>query len=672
MAGSHTPQDSHISPTHDFSISAERQSFAPGADIQCRLQPGDIASQRYRIQSLIGQGGMGVVYKVEQIFLGKELALKVLSTRSVSPVTIRRFQHEARAAFGIDHPGLIAVHDFGLLDDKVPFLVMDYINGQSLADRIRQKGTLLLEEAVPIFLRTCFALGYAHQQGVVHRDIKPSNIMLVDGMPATADGSVKIVDFGIAKFTQLEKSDIQALTRTGEVFGSPLYMSPEQCSGSPVDERSDIYSLGCVFFEALTGTTPFVGANALSTMMLHMGERPPSLKEASMGKVFPPLLEQIIAKMLAKNVADRYQSLTQVAGDLAVLERSLPDPLLLANTVLVTDKPRQAVKEPREFKMARLGLYLAMFCLMVVSAVLSSLITISVNEKKTERKVLSLQEHFPPEDKSLHIEDLKRFFTSIETGNGRPDVSNAAILSALKYHNEKGKIRLKFLNLDDFAMNAILHTRWIAYLDIMGCAVKNDKLIDLAQLPHLEHLNISHSNLDDVGAAGIAHCPNLVNIQANWTNITDKAIPYFTEMPRLQRLEVSGVALTPLSIRFLAEKTELSGLVLSSVSGLNDASFAPMCGSNVRFLNVENVPIGDAAVAYLAQMRHLESIALGLTKITREGVERLLTNKTVNTVIYVPTEELSLADVKLLAEKYPHCRFLNRLQKSEKRMQASF
>ncbi len=211
MSGSQTP-DAHSSPLHDFSVNSNRdslslpesqratespgtfESFEPGvfgADHFFRVKPGDLVGNRYKILALIASGGMGIVYKVEQVYLGKILALKVLNARCVSDVTVRRFQHEARAAFGIDHPNLISVHDFGLLDEKVPFLVMDYVNGESLAERIRSRGTLTVAEAVPIFLRICFGLGYAHGQGVIHRDMKPSNIMLVDDVSTREEGSVK-------------------------------------------------------------------------------------------------------------------------------------------------------------------------------------------------------------------------------------------------------------------------------------------------------------------------------------------------------------------------------------------------------------------------------------------------------------------------------------------------
>lgn len=672
MSGSQTPAESHTPNTHVFSATPSTQSFEPpaidGAGIQAFLKPGEVASGRYRVLSLIGHGGMGMVYKVEQIFLAKELAMKVLSTRCVSDITVRRFQTEARAAFGIDHPNLISVHDFGLLDERVPFLVMDYISGESLADRISARGTLSVGEAVPIFLRICFGLGYAHQQGVIHRDIKPSNIMLVDNMDAREEGSVKIVDFGIAKFTQSEKNDIQALTRTGEVFGSPLYMSPEQCSGSPVDERSDIYSLGCVFFEALTGTTPFVGANALSTMMLHLGEKTPSMKEASMGKEFPPLLEQIIVKMLAKSAGDRYQNMAQVAGDLAVLERNLEDPHLLANTVMIVgerkDERKKSGSETHLLSISKTVLYLIMASVVILSSVASSLITLSLkNEKHPAVKPPSNAKNLKVDK---YLQDLeKRFFTSQDLKIERPIVTNRAITEAIDLRRQYGVCRLKLIYINDFAMDSILKSTWIRDIDFVGSIVKNERLGELASLPYFKHLSISHTNLNDEGAQGLAKCPHLANLSVSWSNITAASICSFAKMRSLSYFDISGIALTDESIRLLAEMKQLDRLLLRCSTGLTDESFAPMAKSNLQFLNVENIPIGDGATIYLSQMRKLNSIAIGSTKISARGVERLLVNEKLKTIMYVPTAELTESDVSILSRRHPNCQFLNKYQKGE-------
>lgn len=275
----------------------------------------EILGGRYRVLSLLGRGGMGVVYRVEQIFLGKELALKTIDQTAQSDIAIRRFQAEARAVFAVNHPNIVAVHDFGLLDDQTPFLAMELVKGRTIGEIIQTRN-LSVDQILKVFIQVCHGLAHAHKCGVVHRDIKPNNIMVLDGMPLGTEGSIKILDFGIAKLTQHEGGELQALTRTGEIFGSPIYMSPEQCTGGTVDYRSDIYSLGCVLFEALTGTPPFVGESALSTMMMHQGAIP-TLKEASLGNSFAPELEQIVGAMLSKVPNERYQDLSVAAGDLA-------------------------------------------------------------------------------------------------------------------------------------------------------------------------------------------------------------------------------------------------------------------------------------------------------------------------------------------------------------------
>ncbi len=279
--------------------------------------PGHLLGGKYRVISQLGKGGVGSVYRVQQIFLNKEFALKTLDTASVSNVTLQRFQLEAKAAASLNHPNLVQVNDFGLLDEGKPYLVMELVDGTTFAEYLKRNGPIDVQQVPLFFSQACFGLLAAHEQGIVHRDIKPGNIMVVNNLPFAADGKIKVVDFGIAKLTSRESGEIQALTRTGEIFGSPLYMSPEQCVSGVVDHRSDIYSLGCVLFEMLTGTPPHMGQTALATMILHDSGNIPTLREASLGKEFPDALEHIVAKMLRKSPSERYQNAGLVAHDLA-------------------------------------------------------------------------------------------------------------------------------------------------------------------------------------------------------------------------------------------------------------------------------------------------------------------------------------------------------------------
>jgi serine/threonine protein kinase len=304
-------------------------AFVLSGDHRQSIPPGQLIENRFRIIRELGRGGTGTVYQVEQILLKQQFALKVLDPVQVHDEAWRRFQKEAQAAGRLDHPGFVKVHDFGLIDNTIPFFVMDLVTGETLSARLRRLGPSSVSDALPIFIQLCFALDYAHSKGVIHRDVKPSNIAIteVDG----AEGEqIKILDFGIAKLMGV---DTTSLTKVGSVFGTPFYMSPEQCKGHSVDNRSDIYSLGCVFFETLTGAPPFTSDNALSTMMQHQSETPLSLKEASVGGKFPETLEAIVRKMLAKSPDDRYQRLIDTANDLIEFQQGKTPPANISKPV---------------------------------------------------------------------------------------------------------------------------------------------------------------------------------------------------------------------------------------------------------------------------------------------------------------------------------------------------
>ncbi|HEY9775414.1 MAG TPA: protein kinase [Planktothrix sp.] len=285
------------------------------------LNPGQTIEGRYRVASILGTGGMGCVYRVTDLKDGHDYALKTLSSTQVSQVAWLRLQKEAKAAQLLNHPTIIKVHEFGLIENRQPFFVMDLFPGDTVHDIIKAHGPMPLERALDVFIEVCNGLGYAHEKGVIHRDIKSSNIMVAtpEQHHSQSKTYTRIVDFGIAKVLTAQEGDSLNLTRTGEIFGTPFYMSPEQCLGTALDKRSDIYSLGCVMFEALTGLPPFMGETALATMMKHQTEKAPTLKEGSLGKEFPDALERVIARMLEKDPRARYASLFDVAQDLTAI-----------------------------------------------------------------------------------------------------------------------------------------------------------------------------------------------------------------------------------------------------------------------------------------------------------------------------------------------------------------
>ncbi len=278
---------------------------------------GKTVGGKYQIISRLGEGGMSVVYKAKQFPINKIVALKMLLAHlSGDQKSSARFLQEAKAAGQFSHPNIVAVLDYGLDEKNRPFLVMDYLEGKSLSEVLKERNWLPYKEALPLFMEICDGLAAAHENGVIHRDIKPSNIVL-QNLPA-GGSRVRIVDFGIAKMLDAES---QHLTKTGEVFGSPLYMSPEQCESSKIDRRSDIYSLGVVFYETLSGKRPIVGQSALETMHLHMKELPPSLQKVSEGQSIPLSLENIVFKMMAKDKEKRHSSMLELKNELEEFSR---------------------------------------------------------------------------------------------------------------------------------------------------------------------------------------------------------------------------------------------------------------------------------------------------------------------------------------------------------------
>lgn len=274
---------------------------------------GKVLAGRYQVESLLGTGGMGVVYKAWQENLKRRVAVKVLRQQFLEDQTsVKRFQQEAIAASRLAHPNIVTLHDFGSTEDGYIYMVMDIINGKSLAQEMRERRTIGVERTIKIATQVCDALEHAHRNGIVHRDLKPGNIMLVES-PEGGD-YVKLVDFGIAKV--LEKDEDQELTQKGDVFGSPLYMSPEQCLGHDLDGRSDIYSLATVMYECLTGCVPHKGRNAIETIDKQIHQAPASFADVRPDIYIPERLEAVVMKALAKSPAARQQTMKELASEL--------------------------------------------------------------------------------------------------------------------------------------------------------------------------------------------------------------------------------------------------------------------------------------------------------------------------------------------------------------------
>jgi serine/threonine protein kinase len=283
-------------------------------DSHGQLAVGSTFAGRYEIIGVLGQGGMSTVYKARQVVMDRVVALKVMHAWMLKEASsYQRFQREAQAASQLNHPNIVKVHSFGT-DGQQPFIVMDFIEGQSFAAVLAEKKKVTADELLAVVIPAAKALSHAHSQGLVHRDIKPANIML------DKEKKVYLVDFGVAK--AIDGTEYaQQLTQTNGVVGTPYYMSPEQCERAELDPRSDMYSLGCVLYEALAGAVPFPGDSPFAVMYSHIHETAAALPSS-----VPAWLSNTIMRMLEKKREDRFENMDDVV---AILEKSAPPHMVL-------------------------------------------------------------------------------------------------------------------------------------------------------------------------------------------------------------------------------------------------------------------------------------------------------------------------------------------------------
>lgn len=274
---------------------------------------GSIIANSYQIQQLIGVGGMSAVYKAHHVALDKMVALKMLHHQLCSDKhSLERFMQEGRTEGRVRHPNIVAVQSVGATPDGRVYLVMDYLEGKSLDEILRLGGPLPEAAARNIFIQICDALSYAHSMGLIHRDLKPSNVMLVGPNLSI----VKIVDFGIAKLVGEGAREGQAITGDNNIVGSPPYMSPEQCLGNTLDSRSDLYSLGCLMYEVLTGKLPFIADSHYATICMHLTDEPIAPRDMRSGKNISASLESIVLKAMKKVPDERYSTAEEIIRDL--------------------------------------------------------------------------------------------------------------------------------------------------------------------------------------------------------------------------------------------------------------------------------------------------------------------------------------------------------------------
>ncbi len=607
-----------------------------------------VIDNKYEVIALLGKGGMGCVYHVRHIFLKKECALKTLEAE-VSAVNLRRFEKEAQVLSRLDHPNTVKTFDYGFIDGKFPYFVMELVEGQSLSEKVKNDGPISLKQVFDIFIPLCFALQEAHDRGITHRDIKPSNIMLLSQGGKTIP---KLVDFGIARLNDLTLG-ATALTQTGEIMGSPLYMSPEQCGAGNLDFRSDIYSLGCSLFEALTGVPPFYGANALATIGMHLHQEPPSLRQASLGKEFSPDLEELISTMLAKSPDDRYQSMTEVAEMLMYIAAGKGVAIGSRSSRSASGSSDFAGFGPGQNPVAWSA---KIWPLLMASAAVCLTLAIAGGvlwwQGSSSQNQSLLAQKAALEEKNVNFAPIVLPTNAIRGSFSQPEKRAGRDLRVFSFpDNSLGTLSLFS---SDLTTDQVSSTKWpargrqeiewheplaftpssdcvaspryfrkfkadeLAYIDFDNNGeFSSDVVPNILHLTSLKRLKFKNTDLDDAALMQLGALPNLIALDVRLTEVTGKGLAQFTGLKKLQLLKThpADVALFTAA---LAGSKALTRLELNKCGIVNDSDLKSLATCvNLEIIEVDGNPaITDAGIENLKPLVNLQRLKLSGTSVT--------------------------------------------------------
>ncbi|HEY9793290.1 MAG TPA: protein kinase [Candidatus Obscuribacterales bacterium] len=607
-----------------------------GTALAPECQIGSKFADKYVLTALIGKGGMSAVYTGTDTMLGRTVAIKLLHQYlAQDSVAMKRFRQEARTISQLNHPGIVRIHEFGILDHGQPYIVMDYLQGMSMAQLIKRHGVARPKDAIELFKQITRALAHAHLHGVLHRDLKPSNVMLA----ATESGddlNVTLVDFGIAKVAT--EDDVGRLTATGEVIGSPVYMSPEQSRGMALDERSDLYSLGCLMYEAITGKTVVWGENALDILFNKMHEDPVPLADAAEGVTeIPEALDAIVTKLIQRKPEDRYQSAQELLQDLETIDT----PELAVARASRRGKKKKPANKSLIGKLVAAGIAGAIASVAAYTYISTQVATSSKTSPAVHR-VPHVPDTLSPTDESLRtgwqrmLNQQKLYLNKTQvTDFGLNFVALILPLQELNLNSTAVKNlsplqKLRYLQQLDVGTTGVNDKSLppIVKLPLRQLIVANDDITDqgvktIAQIKTLDHLDVAGTNITDNAAGILATLPNLHVWILDRTKITDafaERMP--TEQPTYLALNSTGLTNKGL-LQLTSRLPNLQGVSFGD-SATDDKSVDILCSvRNLHQVYLNKTCANDTTVKKFSQLKHLETLGLDEGSISSAGVEHL-------------------------------------------------
>ena len=597
---------------------------------------GTTVANRYDVSSIIGTGGWSVVYKAYDTTLNRLTAIKAMHSHLCGDQSkLSRFQREAESSSKLVHPNIAVIYDCGELLPGRPYISMEFIDGISLSELLQRKGQLSTDESVAIFSQVCDGMSAIHDLGLIHRDLKPSNIKI------TSSGTVKILDFGLAKWLLQEQN---ALTKTDETLGTPTYMSPEQCTDGKLDARSDIYSLGCIMYEAITGVKPFAADNGFRCMQLHVQMMPPRFHSVRPEQQFSSAIEHVIFKSLAKAPQERFQTARELKLALSEAQSS-----------------RGMAKKIQSFIFWRLielrknrGAFTSVAIVLVLSFAGFALSSFYQHpqpiksEQAHDASKLTAQSNcvldFPDtlvgniyllfRNNNGNLERTKKYDdvsgplsvpakSLIELTDVPADkMSTLQILSKLK-PNDLACLTLSNKEISKVGLQAIDRLKGLETLNVESTGI-DDAAIAQLRLPNLKNLDLKGNAITDasLGAMGVSF-PSLKCLSLRDTKVTDSGIAQLLKGAKITNLDLSETNISDQSLKELQAVPQLSNLKLTSARissvGLMHLTQIPA----LRSVGLCETKIGDEALPALIQLRSLTFLNINHTNISAQGLLRL-------------------------------------------------
>jgi Leucine-rich repeat (LRR) protein len=627
---------------------------------------------------------MGLIVKAHDPVKGCDVALKML-LRNNNAAEVTRFMQECKATAILSHPCIIKINEYGVTNDGYPFMAMEFLPGEDLGTRIARHGALDMPEALEIFKQLCDTMSYSHSKGVVHRDLKPSNIMIQQ----TPDGTerITVVDFGIAKVVYTDGSSSPTdLTRTGQIVGSPLYMSPEQSLGKKVDFRTDIYSAGCVLYHALTGAPPIHGGSSIETLFKHVHEVPPSMAEASLGKRFPAALEAVVAKTLKKDPAERYETFDE-------LKEALSTALRPGAVAGGKNESAKALNKNQKFPTPVL---ISVACVLFAGALVylwfqqshktamvhsanavsnaKQLAAASNDAGSTTAKDDDLDEQSKTEGmvgeqvfghglKSMIDYGLQCHNTTVDLG--QPGATDDTIKYLIRRLKETG-VRLETLRLNGSRItDASLEMVADAHIPLTHISAQHTKITGkglqaIARISTLQRLELCHDvEIDPAALQCIGGLKRLTSLNLDGVVVKpskEKDFAFISQLKLLRYLNLDSSRHLPPRVFKYAERLPELQQVWCMSSNLTDESLNDIGNiDSLESLFIFDNTYTDAGIRNLSRLTGLTALLCGGHKITKGAIPSFVAMRNLTQLTLNDVPNFSEADVEQLKREMSHC-----------------